>query len=411
MGRYLPRKDTRGVNDQPAVDLRKAADAPAAASEKADSQPSVERASRSPRDPVGGEVARQPSGREHSNAAEDPGTAEQDAKTDDDKTGDNRSVTQPSVERVARSPRDPVGGEEVNDPGADQKTVDPPAVLQREAAPEIADPEQASQTAEQSGAGGDEGATRAPHTDQSVAAPLQEPITPEPRPQTGNQEQSHAIDEPENAPNQARVRGGADQQFGTRPPEDVGSGEAPNDFDDNLSGESSSLPGQTAPETIELEAFARALPTTSGAPEITSTRRGANDFALAPETSDSGDRWPLTTDDGIAAQIGEATTIDYRGTFFTEHPELKGLVVVHHAVERQAARIYPDIVTELKIHSLENLRGIPKGWINSRIHLSEIRIAWNVFYKQNPNATLQDLLDQATINDHYFGMWFTPQIG
>jgi len=61
------------------------------------------------------------------------------------------------------------------------------------------------------------------------------------------------------------------------------------------------------------------------------------------------------------------------------------------------------------MHSLENLRGIPKE-INSEIHLSKIRKEWNKFYRQNPNPTKQQLLDKATEIDDMFGTEFNPPV-
>ena len=58
-----------------------------------------------------------------------------------------------------------------------------------------------------------------------------------------------------------------------------------------------------------------------------------------------------------AATLGKATSKDYKTTFFNAHPELKGKVVVHHAIEQQVLTKYPGVLTEAEIHSLENFRG------------------------------------------------------
>lgn len=60
------------------------------------------------------------------------------------------------------------------------------------------------------------------------------------------------------------------------------------------------------------------------------------------------------------ATFGKATSHDYKATFFKANPELKGEVVVHHAVEQQVLKRYPGVVKNDEMHSLENLRGIPK---------------------------------------------------
>jgi hypothetical protein len=110
------------------------------------------------------------------------------------------------------------------------------------------------------------------------------------------------------------------------------------------------------------------------------------------------------------ARVGHALNNDYKGTFFKKHPKLKGKVVVHHAVEQQVMRRYPGRFTLSEMHSLENLRGIPKGQVNSRVHLSAIRKEWNQFYKNHPNATKQQILDHATRVDLKFGTNFNPSV-
>ena len=118
-------------------------------------------------------------------------------------------------------------------------------------------------------------------------------------------------------------------------------------------------------------------------------------------------------DEGLAgaakegATFGRAASTDYRGTFFAANPELEGQVVVHHAVEQQTLTRFPGLVSEAEIHSLENLRGIPKA-INSDVHLSQIRVEWNQFYRANPNPSQAQLLQKATEIDTKFGSQFQP---
>jgi RHS repeat-associated protein len=107
------------------------------------------------------------------------------------------------------------------------------------------------------------------------------------------------------------------------------------------------------------------------------------------------------------ATFGAATSNNYRKTFFSAHPELEGQVVVHHAVEQQVLKRYPNVATEAEIHSLENLRGIPNA-SNPDLHLSKIRREWNQFYRQNPNPTKEELLRKATEIDEKFGSQFNP---
>jgi hypothetical protein len=80
---------------------------------------------------------------------------------------------------------------------------------------------------------------------------------------------------------------------------------------------------------------------------------------------------------------------------------------VHHAVEQQVLKRYPGVVSEAQIHSLENLRGIPKE-LNSDIHLSQIRREWNQFYRQTPSPTQEMLLQKATDIDRKFDPQFAP---
>ena len=110
------------------------------------------------------------------------------------------------------------------------------------------------------------------------------------------------------------------------------------------------------------------------------------------------------------AQFGSSASKSYKKTFFGANPDQDGNVVVHHAVEQQVKKHYPGVVSDSEMHSLENLRGIPKGSVNNRVHLSEIRKEWNKFYKANPNASQQDLLDFATKIDDKYGDQFDPPV-
>ncbi|MEY8042166.1 putative T7SS-secreted protein [Saccharopolyspora cebuensis] len=110
------------------------------------------------------------------------------------------------------------------------------------------------------------------------------------------------------------------------------------------------------------------------------------------------------------AQLGQAVRKDYRKTFFENHPELEGKVVVHHAVEQGAAKRYPDAELSLaEMHSYDNLRGIPKEE-NSALHLKAIRKEWDSFYRSHPEATKEQLLDFATHIDSKFGDRFNPPV-
>jgi hypothetical protein len=112
---------------------------------------------------------------------------------------------------------------------------------------------------------------------------------------------------------------------------------------------------------------------------------------------------------GRRASFGKAASSDYRRTFLDRHPDLEGKVVVHHAVEQQVANRYPGLVSPAELHSYENLRGIPKT-VNATLHQSEIRKAWNRFYREHPQPTKDDLLDQATRIDDLHGHEFDPPV-
>jgi hypothetical protein len=100
----------------------------------------------------------------------------------------------------------------------------------------------------------------------------------------------------------------------------------------------------------------------------------------------------------------------YRKTFFAKHPHLKGKVWVHHAVPRAVMKRYPGRLTWTEMHALDNLRGIPKGRVNDRLHLSVLRRQWERFYRNNPNATRQDLYDFAARMDKRYGKFFDPPV-
>ncbi|EOP44839.1 hypothetical protein IK1_04572 [Bacillus cereus VD146] len=105
----------------------------------------------------------------------------------------------------------------------------------------------------------------------------------------------------------------------------------------------------------------------------------------------------------------EKASKNYRKTFFDQYPELKGNVIVHHAVEQQVLKKYPNLFTEAEIHDIQNLRGIPKE-INNEIHLSSIRKDWNEFYKSHPNPTKKEVIDYMIELDKRYGDKFAPPV-
>jgi hypothetical protein len=111
----------------------------------------------------------------------------------------------------------------------------------------------------------------------------------------------------------------------------------------------------------------------------------------------------------LPASFGKAITLNYRETFFKANPSMEGKVIVHHAVEQRVLTKYPGLVTPEEIHSLQNLRGIPKS-INNEMHLRLIRIWWDGFYEKHPSPTKAQLLKHATEIDDALGDIFLPNI-
>lgn len=113
----------------------------------------------------------------------------------------------------------------------------------------------------------------------------------------------------------------------------------------------------------------------------------------------------------VGAKFGNAKSKDYRKTFLDANTDIDpDDVFVHHAVEQQAQRRYPGVVSDAEMHSLENLRGIPSD-LNSDVHLSKIRKMWDDFYELHPEtATKEQLLQKATEIDDLYGNLFNPPI-
>jgi hypothetical protein len=161
-----------------------------------------------------------------------------------------------------------------------------------------------------------------------------------------------------------------------------------------------------AAKADEARAAAAARAARPGEPDIAPPR--------TPKPDDPDFVGPPAPAKQYSATLGKATSTDYKKTFFNAHPELEGNVVVHHAIEQQVLKKYPGVISEAELHSLENLRGIPKE-INSDVHLSKIRKEWNRFYEgfdlTGTAPTRQQLLDKATAIDKQFGKQFKPPVG
>jgi hypothetical protein len=104
-----------------------------------------------------------------------------------------------------------------------------------------------------------------------------------------------------------------------------------------------------------------------------------------------------------------AHNAEYQTNFYKNNPALKGSVVVHHAIEQQILKLYPRLFTKAELDAIKNLRGVPKE-LNSELHLSFIRRAWNRFYSNYPNASRADIEQYASILDSFVGSLFNPPV-
>jgi len=152
---------------------------------------------------------------------------------------------------------------------------------------------------------------------------------------------------------------------------------------------------ETLQDAVERAAAGRKVEINSPAPKPPLPSLRSADPASAQQTQ--------------RASLGQATTSNYTKTFFNAHPELKGKVIVHHEIEQQVQTRYPGVLTESELHSLENLRRIPKD-TNAETHLSAIRREWNRFYDHHPTATKDEILEKATEIDNKYGHFFHPPI-
>ncbi|MCL2089614.1 MAG: hypothetical protein FWH11_00050 [Micrococcales bacterium] len=183
-------------------------------------------------------------------------------------------------------------------------------------------------------------------------------------------------------------------------------------------------PAQLALDGLDLALTA--IPVGVGATTGRAARQATREFATNPAAfrtqrrammDDTGaytfpGRPPGTRAPGEPAQFGTSTSTNYQQTWANAHPEYSDRgVVVHHAVEQQVLKKYPGVVSESEIHSLDNLRGIPRE-VNREVHLQEVRRVWNSFYSRMEELgrapTQQELLDQASVIDNNLGHYFLP---
>jgi RHS repeat-associated protein len=117
----------------------------------------------------------------------------------------------------------------------------------------------------------------------------------------------------------------------------------------------------------------------------------------------------FTMGEGTVERTTTKAIFNYKAIFFAAHPELEGQVIVHHSIEQQVLKRYPNLFSAEEIHSLSNLRGIPNS-LNSEVHLSQIRRSWNQFYRTTVNPTRELFINKAAEIDQIFGNQFLPPI-
>jgi hypothetical protein len=180
----------------------------------------------------------------------------------------------------------------------------------------------------------------------------------------------------------------------------------------------SAISAEDTPASVQISRAANAIANASAADVGSALGAVVNNVALllAPEIlagkiAAAGRAGKVIDKTTAEARFGTSTTKNYRATFFKAYPGTKGSVFVHHAVEQRVLRLFPGVVSESEMHSLENLRGIPKK-LNSILHLREIRLEWDSYYKyfeyigQVPSK--ENLLKKATEIDRRFGHQLRP---
>jgi hypothetical protein len=129
--------------------------------------------------------------------------------------------------------------------------------------------------------------------------------------------------------------------------------------------------------------------------------------------TDSDREYPPHPVKNQRARSGHASRKNYRKTYREKYPGLEDRVVVHHAVEQKYLTTkdnnFPNIVPPEEMHSLENLRGIPRD-INGQLHLGSIEDEWQKFRDENDVVTKDKLLYKATEIDDKYGDKFLPPV-
>jgi hypothetical protein len=88
-------------------------------------------------------------------------------------------------------------------------------------------------------------------------------------------------------------------------------------------------------------------------------------------------------------------------------PDLKGKVVIHHAIPKFAFLKYRGSIPLDGLHEIANLRGIPKE-LDPVEHQRKIHNLWRTFYLDHTtSATAKELRDFALAIDDGFGHLLT----
>jgi hypothetical protein len=168
--------------------------------------------------------------------------------------------------------------------------------------------------------------------------------------------------------------------------------------------------GRTVPRSgaqTQVAALPRA-PVLDAATPSTPPTVPIEDIATTPRPPTNPLEQPSRTQQSSTAEVPKRP-LTHRADvkqFQSENPALRGKVVVHHAIEKQAVKRYPGVITKGIVHTGENLRGIPKE--ATRLHLSQIRREWDEFYFEHPNATEAQVRAKAAEIDAKYAAQFLP---
>lgn len=109
------------------------------------------------------------------------------------------------------------------------------------------------------------------------------------------------------------------------------------------------------------------------------------------------------------------TTQNYRDIFFRQYPQLApyaSIIEVHHAIEQSVLNNYPGLFSSAEVVTdIRNLRGIC-GSGRALLHRSQMRLAWNAFYKSHPRnkTTRLDILKECQRLDTQYAYFFYPYL-